>query len=60
MARFAVNRGVPGGGLRVQFDVEAESYKEEGSFTKFYDAAGTEVKSIRTDKLLTIERLDKQ
>lgn len=53
MAKYVINKGM--------FDpvpkpiVEAESYKEEGSFTKFYDAAGAEVFSIKTDSLFTIE-----
>ncbi|MFD3038354.1 hypothetical protein [Mycolicibacterium senegalense] len=52
MAKYIVNKGM--------FDpvpklvVEADSYKEDGSFTKFYDASGAEVQAIRTDSVFTI------
>lgn len=54
MAKFSINKGmfeaVP------KFEVEAETYREEGSFTKFYDASGVEVQAFRTDSVFTIDR----
>lgn len=53
MAKYSINKGmfdpVP------KLEVEAETYKEEGSFTKFYDASGVEVRAIRTDSVFTID-----
>lgn len=54
MAKYIVNKGmfdpVP------KLEIEADDYEEDGSFTKFYDAAGTEVTAVRTDSVFTIER----
>lgn len=54
MAKYIINKGmfdpVP------KAEVEAETYKEEGSFTKFFDAAGNEVHAMRTDSVFTIDK----
>lgn len=52
MTRFIINEGMPA--MVPTFEIEADRYAEDGSFTKFYDTEGKEVRSLRTDTVFGI------
>ncbi|WP_353107737.1 hypothetical protein [Gordonia sp. (in: high G+C Gram-positive bacteria)] len=53
MPIYHINAGQPD--MIPKFDVEADRYEEEGSFTKFYDTEGKEVTALRTDTVFSME-----
>lgn len=54
MARFRIN-SEQAMSIIPKYEFEAERYEEDGAFTKFYDASGKEVKSLRTDTVFDID-----
>jgi len=52
MVKFIVNKGMSN--MVPQYELEAEGYREDGSFTKFYNEDDEIVLSLRTDTVFSI------